>query len=52
VHKNNTGGQFDDANSSGDAGNVDEITSDDFVLRFCLLIYFGIIFRTSNSSST
>jgi len=28
------------------------LVADDFMLRFCLLIYFWIIFRTSNSSST
>jgi len=33
-------------NSSGDAGNVSKIASDDIMLRFCLLIYFRIIFRT------
>jgi len=39
-------------NASGDVGNVGKIASDDFMLRFCLLIYFWIIFTTSNSTST
>jgi len=39
-------------NSSGYAGNVGEIASNDFMLRFCLLIYFWIIFRTSNITNS